>query len=324
NFGFMGWAGMPFDVITALVASIVVGVGIDYSIHVYSRYSEERRAGRPPQAAAMATLATTGRAVLLNAAAVAAGFLVLLLSTFPPLRTFGFLVALTMGVSSAAALTVLPALLVRAEERRWASATPPAGAAAGQWSRGWGQRENQPGTKAGAKKRKEWGSMNGMVHTGAKARGMGRLVPWTLVLLLAVTAVAGANSALTADEILDEVEGTAFVGSGRATIELVTINARGQERSHRLALYRHETPHGANRRLEYLTPADVAGTKFLTIDEEDEPRMWPYLPALGRERRIAGSAAQDNFMGTDFPFEEIGSIGTFSKDYAAERLPDEI
>lgn len=132
NFGFMGWAGMPFDVITALVASIVVGVGIDYSIHVYSRYSEERRAGRPPQAAAMATLATTGRAVLLNAAAVAAGFLVLLLSTFPPLRTFGFLVALTMGVSSAAALTVLPALLVRAEERRWASATRPAGAAAGQ------------------------------------------------------------------------------------------------------------------------------------------------------------------------------------------------
>lgn len=165
--------------------------------------------------------------------------------------------------------------------------------------------------------------MNGMVHTGAKARGMGRLVPWTLVLLLAVTAVAGANSALTADEILDEVEGTAFVGSGRATIELVTINARGQERSHRLAFYRQETPHGANQLLEYLTPADVAGTKFLTIDEEDETLMWLYLPALGRERRIAGSAAQDNFMGTDFTFEEIGSIGTFSKDYAAERLPDE-
>lgn len=119
NFGFMGWAGMTFDVITALVASIVVGVGIDYSIHVYSRWREEVSNGHGPREAAVATLATTGKAVLLNAAAVAAGFLVLLLSTFPPLRTFGFLVAFTMGVSSAAALTVLPALLsVAASVRR--------------------------------------------------------------------------------------------------------------------------------------------------------------------------------------------------------------
>ena len=118
NFGFMGWAGMNFDVVTALVASIVVGVGIDYSIHVYSRYSEEVRNGLEPPGAAAATLATTGRAVILNAAAVAAGFLVLLLSTFPPLRVFGFLIALTMGVSSAAALTVLPALFVLVERRQ--------------------------------------------------------------------------------------------------------------------------------------------------------------------------------------------------------------
>ncbi|OUN01385.1 MAG: hypothetical protein BAA04_06015 [Firmicutes bacterium ZCTH02-B6] len=110
NFGFMGWAGMDFDVINALVASVVVGVGIDYSIHVYSRYREESANGRQPKEAIVTTLATTGRAVLLNAAAVAAGFLVLLLSMFPPLRIFGFLVALTMGVASTAALTVLPAI----------------------------------------------------------------------------------------------------------------------------------------------------------------------------------------------------------------------
>lgn len=118
NFGLMGWAGMNFDVVTALVASIVVGVGVDYSIHVYSRYREESLNGSGPREAAVMTLATTGRAVLLNAAAVAAGFLVLLLSTFPPLRVFGFLVALTMGVSSAAALTVLPALLIRTAAAR--------------------------------------------------------------------------------------------------------------------------------------------------------------------------------------------------------------
>lgn len=116
NFGVMGWAGIKFDMVTALIASLVVGVGIDYSIHVYSRYREETQAGRSPREAAVVTLATTGRAVLMNAVAVAAGLLVLLLSTFPPLRVFGFLTALTMGVAASAALTVLSVLLVRADE----------------------------------------------------------------------------------------------------------------------------------------------------------------------------------------------------------------
>lgn len=145
------------------------------------------------------------------------------------------------------------------------------------------------------------------------------------VLVLAVAPGVRAAGELTAEEILDELEGTAFVGSGRATVELVTVNARGQERSNRLVFYRKETAHGANQLLEYLAPADVAGTKFLTVDDESgETLMWLYLPALGRERRIAGSAAQDSFMGTDFTFEEIGSLGTFSKDYDAERLADEV
>lgn len=152
-----------------------------------------------------------------------------------------------------------------------------------------------------------------------------RVVSWIVALALVLATALGAAAAeLTADEILAELEGTAFVGSGSATIELVTINARGQERSNRLAFYRQETPHGANQLLEYLSPADVAGTKFLTVDDESgETLMWLYLPALGRERRIAGSATQDNFMGTDFTYEEIGSIGTFTKDYDAERLADE-
>lgn len=150
------------------------------------------------------------------------------------------------------------------------------------------------------------------------------IVLWTVAVALVMTTAMAAAADLTADDILDELEGTALVGSGSATIELVTINARGQERSNRLAFYRQETAHGANQLLEYLSPADVAGIKFLTVDDESgETLMWLYLPALGRERRIAGSATQDNFMGTDFTFEEIGSIGTFSKDYDAERLADE-
>lgn len=136
-------------------------------------------------------------------------------------------------------------------------------------------------------------------------------------------AVAAANS-MTADEILDQMEGnTSLTGSGTAAIELVTINRRGQERVNQLRIYRHDGADGAKQLLEYLTPADVAGTKFLSIEEGDETNMWLYLPALGRERRIAGSATDESFMGTDFTFEEIGDAGQFSADYDGERLDDE-
>ncbi|MEA4883912.1 MAG: MMPL family transporter [Clostridia bacterium] len=117
NFAVMGWAGIPFDVVTAVVSSVAVGIGIDYSIHIYSRFREASLRGKSPSDALRETIATTGRAVVLNAGAVAAGFVVLMLSSFPPLRNFGGLIALTMATSSIGALTLLPALLLAARRR---------------------------------------------------------------------------------------------------------------------------------------------------------------------------------------------------------------
>ena len=48
-----------------------------------------------------------------------------------------------------------------------------------------------------------------------------------------------------------------------------------------------------------------------------------YLPAMGRERRIAAHMTGDSFMGTDFTYEEIGGEIPYEDDYAAERLEDE-
>lgn len=152
----------------------------------------------------------------------------------------------------------------------------------------------------------------------------------------ALTAVAALSSVpgvgaparaaeLSAAEILDRMAGTGVLsGSGQARLELVTENRQGQQRVYRLQMYRVEGPGGASRQLlEYLEPADVRGTKFLSIDEgKRDAQMWLYLPALGRERRIAGSATQDQFMGTDFSYEEISGGSTYKTDYSAQRLPD--
>lgn len=111
NFGLMGWAGIALDIVTVLISSIGIGVGIDYSIHIYSRFQEEKRAGKSDSEAVAAAVTTTGKAITCNAAAVIAGFLILVLSSFPPLRYFGLLVTVIMFVAAAGSLTVVPAFI---------------------------------------------------------------------------------------------------------------------------------------------------------------------------------------------------------------------
>ena len=77
--------------------------------------------------------------------------------------------------------------------------------------------------------------------------------------------------------------------------------------------------------VEFLSPADVKGTKFLSIVEPGaEDQMWLYLPAVGRERRIAGSSAQGQFMGTDFTFEEISLNRSTWEQYTPSLLADRL
>ena len=111
NFGVMGLTGIKLNVATAMIASIAIGIGIDYSIHFLARYRIERAESDDPREVTKRTILTTGKAILYNAFAVGAGFAVLIASNFNPLRYVGVLVALTMLTSSLAAMTVLPVLL---------------------------------------------------------------------------------------------------------------------------------------------------------------------------------------------------------------------
>ena len=117
NFGVMGWLGIPLDIVTVLISSIGIGVGVDYSIHIYTRYQEERQKYDPVQSITHAII-HTGKAIVTNAGSVIAGFLILLISSFPPFRYFGSLVTMTMFVASASALIVLPALILLRWENR--------------------------------------------------------------------------------------------------------------------------------------------------------------------------------------------------------------
>ena len=110
-FGLMGLLGIPLDNATVMISALAIGIGVDYAIHILSRYKRERRSGECMETAIRDTIHSTGKAVVINALAVGMGFLVLVFSSIVPLRNFGALITLTMLLSSGGALVVIPALL---------------------------------------------------------------------------------------------------------------------------------------------------------------------------------------------------------------------
>jgi hypothetical protein len=111
-FGMMGLLGIELNIATAMQSSIMIGVGIDYTIHFLYRYREERRNGLHPQVAVSKTLTTTGRGIIFNALAVMIGFLVLLFSNFIPVNFFGFLIVFSIFACLVGALILIPSLCI--------------------------------------------------------------------------------------------------------------------------------------------------------------------------------------------------------------------
>ncbi|MBS3771901.1 MAG: MMPL family transporter [Bacteroidales bacterium] len=111
SFGIMGLLNIPLDTTTALLASIAVGIGIDYAVHFIERYKIYLRQYSSKFEAAAHTINHSGRAILFNAVVVIAGFLVLLFSVFPPNRALGALVSFNMFTAFLGTMTIMLILL---------------------------------------------------------------------------------------------------------------------------------------------------------------------------------------------------------------------
>jgi predicted RND superfamily exporter protein len=116
--GFMGFTGIPLNIATVLVASIAVGIGIDYSIHVIAHFNHSLKNGATIHDALEETMTISGKAIIINLTSVAIGFLVLIFSEMVPLQYFGLLVALSMLGSGLGALTLLPVILILANRKK--------------------------------------------------------------------------------------------------------------------------------------------------------------------------------------------------------------
>ncbi len=116
-FGLMGYGGIPLDIVNTLLSSIMIGVGVDYTIHFLWRYRSEYAITHNTAQAITRTMHTTGRGIIFNALSVITGFSVLILSGFAPLRFFGLLVVVSIFVCLISALLLIPALITLTRPR---------------------------------------------------------------------------------------------------------------------------------------------------------------------------------------------------------------
>jgi predicted RND superfamily exporter protein len=110
--GTMYLLGIPFNVLTGMITSLTVGLGVAYSIHLSERYMQELERHDSVWAAMRTAVTGTGGALLGSAATTVGGFGVLVFAILPPLQQFGVITGLTIIYAFLASVLVLPTLLV--------------------------------------------------------------------------------------------------------------------------------------------------------------------------------------------------------------------
>lgn len=116
-FGGMYLFDVPLTLLTALLVSITIGLGIDYNIHISDRFIQEYERGATTLTALDRAVTGTGGALLGSALTSGAAVTTLVLHPHPQFESFGLIVALALGLSFLVSVFVLPSLLYFGTER---------------------------------------------------------------------------------------------------------------------------------------------------------------------------------------------------------------
>ena len=114
-YGTMGYFGLPISTLAGGVAAMVIGIGIDYAIHLMNRFRFERRKGNSIKESIEMAVVETGTALTATSLTTMAAFLAFLIGSMPEMGRFGILMAIGVTYSLFFSIFGLPALLVAEE-----------------------------------------------------------------------------------------------------------------------------------------------------------------------------------------------------------------
>ncbi len=272
-------------IVAAIAGSVCLGIVVDDTIHLLTRYERYRDRGESVEDSLNHTVTAVGPALVVTSLVLALGFGALTFSSFQMNVHLGALTSLVIFLALLADLFFLPSLVL-VVERFGAPLRSP----------------RVPPTKA-----------RSMTFSFRPAK---RLLSFFQGLFVVALVFGGlACVASSADAQSPEDRGAAIArrvaqtasGYGDFEAALSMQMEGGSPRALRLRAL--ETEGGVHSLILFDGPADVRGTALLSRqDEGDDPQQWLYLPAMRRSRRIAGGQLSAAFLGSEFAYEDISGI----------------
>lgn len=141
-----------------------------------------------------------------------------------------------------------------------------------------------------------------------------------LVLGLLSYSFANAQS-LTGKDVMLKAKNREKAETSSYKIEMTLINSRGSKRVREISSYKKDYGEEEKSVMVFLKPADVKGVGYLSISYDKAGKnddRWLYMPSLKKTRRITGSSSGDDFMGTDFTYDDMSGHEVEDYDYTLQ------
>lgn len=286
NMGLLGLLGLKLNIPVALTSALAIGIGADYAIYMLFRLREELALGTEENEAFRKVLRTAGKACLFVASAVAGGYAVQAFSRgYYPHTWNALLIGTAMLVSVTAALTVMPALVL--------------------------------------KFRPKFIFNGGSVKSKSVApAAIPALAALGVAFILG--GMPTPAHAISPVEIMEKNFVVTKYPDSTSETTMTLTNKAGKQRVRKTFGTTKLEPNGVdNKRMtRFLEPADVKGTVSLLVEHSDkDDDIWIYLPSTKKVRRLISSNKKDSFVGTDFSYGDV--IGHKVKEWDHKLVKEE-
>jgi len=285
----------------ATVASISLGIIVDDTVHLLSKYVRARREqGRTAADAIRYAFKSVGVAIIVNTVVLTAGFLVLLTSSFKVNADMGMLTALAIVFALIIDFLFLPALLLLIDRVQTNKETE------GVLKVKSSIALPRPATAAGLV------MLAGMALTLVSSLGY------------ASTGETPVRGSTDAERMGFEIAARADrtdrgFGDSKVELEMVLRNAAGKESRRTLKITTLEIADetvGDKSLVVFDNPNDIKGTALLShANILDPDNQWLFLPALKRVKRISSANKSGPFVGSEFAFEDFTALELNKYDY---------
>ncbi len=288
--------GMKINPINLAMVPLVIGMAVDFGIHLVHRYREERDL--------RVTYSYTGKAVLLSAFTTMIGFGSLaLVGEFKSLSLIGAILFLGIASAFVVSLVFLPAVLAERPRANRTRADLEVGGGRGNNGRRGRQTADTGAARIGNR------TVGGVRCSVERlVAGPGAVLALAIVVLAVAAGTAGAQDAT---EIMRRVSDEQDADTAAMRISMHIYDSLESDESRDLFIESYGRGDTENY-MEFVAPRSIAGLRVQDLDGE----IRVFFPSTGRVRRIASGQKSGSVggVGGDFSYEDMGG-GELLDDY---------